>query len=100
MLHIILELPSRTPDHMLQVVEVSCDTAIVRLNSMHSNLKLTDYTLADQDYITYVVHYYRTSAMYSTSHEINVYLKVDDVMHFIYSHKYNTNSTEDSSDIN
>ena len=50
---------------------------------MHSNLKLTDYMLADQDYITYAVHYYRTSAMYSTSHEINVYLNVDNVMHFI-----------------
>ena len=24
---------------------------------------------------------------------------VDDAMHFIYSHKYNTNSSEDSSDI-
>ena len=33
---------------------------------------------------------------------INVYIKknVDCAMHFIYSHKYNTNSAEDSSDMN
>ena len=27
-------------------------------------------------------------------------LNVDGAMHFIYSHKYNTNSAEDSSDMN
>ena len=32
---------------------------------------------------------------------INIFFKnVDDAMHFIYSHKYNTNSAEDSSDMN
>ena len=28
------------------------------------------------------------------------FLNVDGAMHFIYSHKYNTNSAEDSSDMN
>ena len=30
----------------------------------------------------------------------NVFKNVDGAMHFIYSHKYNTNSAEDSSDMN
>ena len=29
-----------------------------------------------------------------------IFLNVDGAMHFIYSHKYNTNSAEDSSDMN
>ena len=29
-----------------------------------------------------------------------IFLNTDGAMHFIYSHKYNTNSAEDSSDMN
>ena len=31
---------------------------------------------------------------------IGIFFKVDGAMHFIYSHKYNTNSAEDLSDMN
>ena len=35
-----------------------------------------------------------------TALKISSFKNVDGAMHFIYSHKYNTNSAEDSSDIN
>ena len=35
-----------------------------------------------------------------TALKISSFKNVDGAMHFIYSHKYNTNSAEDSSDMN
>ena len=51
----------------------------------------------------YVTYFIKMMIILHFFSEIKVFLflkNVDGAMHFIYSHKYNTNSAEDSSDMN